>query len=100
MAERLDALMTREYQSGGETKTAFTKIGVAFQTKNGGWAVKLEAMPTPQLNRDGQPETSFLLMPPRERDDTQSTGYPPNKDSRASVPPAFEGGTVDDTIPF
>lgn len=64
MAERLDVLLTREYQAGNETKTAYTKVGVAFATKNGGWSVKMEAMPAPV---DGM--FTFVLFPPKPRDD-------------------------------
>lgn len=60
MTDRLDVLLTREYTAGNETKTAFTKVGVAFPTKNGGYTVKMEAFPAP---KDGA--YSFVLFPPR-----------------------------------
>lgn len=41
----LDVLTVSEYQSGGATKKRWTKIGVAFENKNGGYTVKLDAMP-------------------------------------------------------
>lgn len=41
MADRLDALTVRE--SNG--KSYWTKIGAAFQSKGGGWIVRLDAMP-------------------------------------------------------
>lgn len=48
MSERLDALIGREYEAkDGQKKTAWTKIGVAFPTKNGGYSVQLEAIPAP-----------------------------------------------------
>lgn len=61
MAERLDALTVRE--SNG--KSYFTKIGVAFPSRNGpGWSVLLDAMPAPS---EGQ--FKILLMEPKPRDD-------------------------------
>jgi hypothetical protein len=60
MTERLDALTVRE--SNG--KSYFTKIGVAFPSRNGnGYSVLLDAMPAPT---DGQ--FKILLMEPKERD--------------------------------
>ena len=61
MTDRLDVLATREYQAGGETKTAFLKIGAAFPLKKGnGYQVVMDAMPAP---KDGQ--FKVLLMPPK-----------------------------------
>lgn len=57
MTERLDALTVRE--SNG--KSYFTKIGVAFPSRNGpGYSVLLDAMPAPT---DGQ--FKILLMEPK-----------------------------------
>jgi hypothetical protein len=54
--------MVREYTNrDGEKKSAFTKIGAAFQTKNGGYQVVLDAFPAPV---DGQ--YKILLMEPRQ----------------------------------
>ena len=65
MAERLDALTVRE--SNG--KSYFTKIGVAFPSRNGGgYSVLLDAMPAPT---EGQ--FKILLMVPKERDDQRPT---------------------------
>ena len=65
MTNRLDALMAREYKTNdGEVKTAFTKIGVAFETRNGGWSVTLDAIPAPV---DGQ--YKIVLLPPKEKGD-------------------------------
>lgn len=69
MAERLDAVVAREYSDrDGNKKTAFTRIGVAFATKNGGWSLPLEALPLPTMGERGL-ETRILLMPPKPRDD-------------------------------
>lgn len=61
MTNRLDALSARE--SNG--KTYWTRVGVAFQSKDGtGWNVLLDAMPAPV---DGQ--FKITLMVPKPRDD-------------------------------
>jgi hypothetical protein len=60
MTERLDALSVRE--SNG--KSYFTKIGVAFPSRNGnGYSVLLDAIPAPT---EGQ--FKILLMEPKPRD--------------------------------
>lgn len=96
MAERLDVLLTREYQAGNETKTAYTKVGVAFATKNGGWSVKMEAMPAPV---DGM--FNFVLFPPKPRD--ENTGRQSNGGGQ-SRQGGYSGGYVgaddSDNIPF
>jgi len=66
MTERMDILATRSYAKDGETKTAFTRIGVAFATKNGGWSLVFEALPIASLSDKGTIETRALMMPPRE----------------------------------
>lgn len=69
MADRLDAVVAREYSDrDGNKKTAFTKIGVAFAMKNGGWSLSLEALPLPAMGERGL-ETRILLMVPRPRED-------------------------------
>lgn len=65
MSERLDALVGRDYEtSGGEKKTAWTKIGVAFPNKSGGYNVQLEAMPAP---KDGVFKFALFVPKPKER---------------------------------
>ncbi|WMT88263.1 hypothetical protein NO932_06540 [Pelagibacterium sp. 26DY04] len=95
MSDRLDAMIGREYEANGEKKTAWSKIGVAFPTKNGGYRVQLEALPVPRMGQNGL-ETSFVLMPPRQ-DDRQSQ---PRQQSRPQSAPAFEPGGMDEGIPF
>lgn len=70
--KRLDALVARE--SNG--KTYWTRVGVAFQSKDGaGWNLLLDAMPAPV---DGQ--FKITLRPPKD-------------DGRGSAP-------ADDSIPY
>lgn len=70
--DRMDLLATRTVGD----KTYYTRIGVAFATKNG-WSLSFEALPVPQL-RDGKIETRVLMVPPKPRD--QPTGYAPDDD--------------------
>lgn len=69
MTERLDAIVAREYTDrDGNKKSSFTKIGVAFAMRNGGWSISLEALPLPTMGERGL-ETRLLLMVPKPRDD-------------------------------
>jgi len=46
VADRYDAYTVREYQSAGETKKDWTKIGAAFPNSDGkGFRVVLSALP-------------------------------------------------------
>lgn len=75
---RMDILATREYDAGGQTKTAYTRIGTAFQTRNGGWSLIFDALPV---------NGKALLMEPKPRDEqpraarsSQSGGHVPSTD--------------------
>lgn len=106
----MDLLSTRSYTTrDGETKNAFTKIGVAFATKNGGWSLTFEALPLPSLNDKGQIETRVLMMPPRQdgdappaRQQPASGGYNRDKGARQINDTGLNSfnDTMDDTIPF
>lgn len=79
MTNRLEAVTFREGRDG---RKYGTKIGVAFQTRDGsGWNVRLDALPV-----NGE----FSLFPPREREDATrgKQEQPPLKDD------------LDDEIPF
>lgn len=66
MAERLDVLTASEYERNGEKKTTWTRIGVAFPTRNGdGWDVRLEALPV---------SGKLFLRAPRQRDEAAGGG--------------------------
>lgn len=92
MANRLDALLAREYESGGEKKTAFTKIGAAFEMRNGGgWSVVLDAMPAPV---EGQFRILLMVPKPREEQQSRRTVEPDRDDPRTT------SRDLDDEIPF
>lgn len=42
---RYDAMMVREYESNGQTRSAWTKIGSAFVNKDGSIGLALDAIP-------------------------------------------------------
>lgn len=92
MTKRLDALIAREYESGGEKRTAFTKIGAAFETRNGGWSVVLDAMPAPI---EGQ--FKILLMEPKEK--KQSTARDNYQRGTEQAQSSY-GTPLDDDLPF
>lgn len=92
----MDAMIAREYQSGGETKTQWIKIGVAWPSKNGGYRVVFDSLPTAQINRDGRVETSVLLMPPRSDNGSGGRSGGSSRPSGAS----FDSRGDDGGIPF
>lgn len=83
---QMDIIATREYEKNGEKKTAYTRIGTAFATKNGdGWQLLFDALPA---------HGKALMMPPKPRDDTARQSKPAPSNYGA---PSYED---DDTIPF
>jgi len=66
MAKRFDIVTPRKGRDG---KTFWTKIGVAFENKTGGYNLSFEALPIASMTDDGSIETRALMMEPRERDD-------------------------------
>ena len=96
MANRMDAVSPRSYTDrNGEQKTQWVRLGSAFETKTGGWAIRLDALPIPQIGKDGALETTILLMEPRG-DAREPAAQAPAKRYAA---PAFDGG-ADDEVPF
>lgn len=93
MSNHYNVLMPREYTTkDGATKTAFTKIGVAFPMKNReGFQVTLEAVPMPSL-KDGKLECKLLLMPPVE-DNAERPAKAERKNSN-------EAALDSDAVPF
>ena len=86
---RMDILMTRQYESQGETKTAYTKVGVAFPLQNGGFRLRFEAIPVPTIY-DGKIECSMLMVEPKPRDEQQG-GQPRTNDTGAGYGAAKDG---------
>lgn len=66
MANRYDAVAVREYESGGETRKSYTKIGVAFPFKDkDGFTLRLEAIPAPKDS-----EYTIMLFAPKPKDNS------------------------------
>lgn len=106
MTDRYEAVAVRRYERGGEEKTAFTNIGVAFPMKDrDGFTVRLHAMPVP----DGG-EFVILLMPPKPKEDQQpareerkpNSGYRQQSGGREDYKAPASGFSreLDDDIPF
>lgn len=92
---RLDALAVRAYKDrDGNEKTAFTKIGTAWETKNGGWQLIFDALPIPTMGERGL-EVKVLLMLPKPRDGDSSQFDSPKRQAAAHAP-SFDG----DEVPF
>lgn len=72
--QRYDVLSARKYQSGGEERTDWSKVGVAFETKGGdGFNVKLHVVP---VGQDGV--INLLIKAARPRDDQPPPSDEPN----------------------
>ena len=108
---RMDILMTRQYESQGETKTSYTKVGVAFPLQNGGFRLRFEAIPVPTIY-DGKIECSMLMVEPKPREqqgqqNQQSQGSAADYNQAQSGERQPSGGApanfsqdMDDEIPF
>lgn len=92
--DRLEAKMVRSYTTkDGETKNAYTTIGIAFPLVNGeGYRLRLEAVPVPTIY-EGKIDCTLLLVPPKEFDDNKRGPATPST-------PAFDSGGDRDNIPF
>ena len=91
---RLDIMVARDWQDrDGNTKTNWTKIGVAFPAKQGsGYRLTFEALPLPALNRDGKLECVVLLREPLPPRDAGNGG--------GRAPDNFARQDLDDDVPF
>ena len=48
--ERWDVLAPHDFEHNGEQRTGWTRLGAAFPIKDGGFTLKLRALPVPQGN--------------------------------------------------
>ena len=73
--KRLDALVVRDYEkSDGSKGSSWTKIGAAFEGKDGSWSISLDALPVPAINDKGKLECRILLREPKVRDGSGGSG--------------------------
>lgn len=91
MSNRLDALSVRET----DNKSYFTRIGVAFENKDGkGWTVLLDAMPA---SNDGQ--FKIMLREPLPKDDRERSARNDVRGTGGDRPARFSD-QLDDDIAF
>jgi hypothetical protein len=101
MTARYDLMVARE--SNG--KTFWTRIGVMFPM-NGkdGFSISLEALPIPQIGKDGKIECRLCAFPPKEQDGyqakTQAYQGPVSSKPRQNNKPAINNDDLEDIIPF
>jgi hypothetical protein len=101
MTARYDLMVARE--SNG--KTFWTKLGVMFPM-NGrdGFSISLEALPIPQMGKDGKIECRLMAFPPKEQDGYQAQGNAKSQggygSGRANSKPAINNDDLNDEVPF
>ncbi len=103
---RWDVMSIREYQSGNETKTSWTKCGVGFTNQNGSINIILELIPVPvdgevklqlqvPLTKEER-EAKFGSHGQAQRQNAQQGGHYPSNDGNRGARPApgrgFAGG--------
>ena len=94
MAQRYDLVTPREGKDG---KTYWTKVGVAFPSKDGvGFSLSLEAYPLP--NKEG--EVRMIMRPPMERDGQRNGGEQRGRQIVESGRQPARPIDDDDSIPF
>lgn len=82
---RFDILSPRPRKDG---KTYWLKVGAAFEAKNGGYNIVLDALPIP----DHEGRVSLLMKEPTPREDRQQYDQSPQGNRR--------GGIDEDSTPF
>ena len=89
MAKRFDIVTPRKGRDG---KTFWTKIGVAFENKTGGYNLSFEALPIASMTDDGSIEARGVRKGAGERGDA------PRGNGRARSTPQRD--ELSDDIPF
>lgn len=96
------AIKTGEYQSNGQTKGRWLKIGTVFRHDDGGTSIKLDALPV------GLPDWGgWVSVFPRDQQQGQG-GAAPRQGQNRGAPPPYNNGSAqhgapadfDDDIPF
>lgn len=59
-SRRFDVFSIREYVAGKEIKTSWTRVGAAFENRDGSWNLRLHALPLPN------PKTGLAELHMRE----------------------------------
>ena len=103
MAVKYDLMVGNgSYQKEGQTKTSWLKIGRVLEKANGGFAMKLDCIPTSSVDRDGNTQAwdgwvQMFEPQPREGGSTQVNNQPAPSRASPQAQPVDDGF---DSIPF
>ena len=92
------AIKTGEYQSNGQTKGRWLKIGTVFRHDDGGTSIKLDAMPVGLVDWNG-----WVNVFPRDQSGRAAVhvrGAPRRRPSTHGPAPGGAKADFDDDIPF
>ena len=96
----VDRYELKTARTGRDGKTYWTRIGIMFPMKEKeGFNLILEALPIPSLSQTGALEVRISAWPPYEKDANGQAKQQPAQ-AEAPLPPADDGETLDDEIPF
>ena len=72
MSQRFDLTQPREWLSkDGDTPTSWTPLGTMWLNDNGKYSLTFNAMPIPQMNKNGQLEVRVQAFPPKPKGNGQ-----------------------------
>ena len=91
MNDRMDVIAAVKSRDG--SKSFWTRIGVAFPSKGGGWSIFLDYLP---VARNDEGRIQMLMVEPRERDTGGSRGGGRSRKREDSE----SEDVMDDEIPF
>ena len=83
VSKRYDLVVAREYEANGETKTAWTRIGVMFERDKGGYSLSFDGLPV---------SGKCFAFPPQDKSE---------RGNQRNQAPQSQGAPVDDDdLPF
>lgn len=104
MSKRYNVTVPRKYQSGGQEKTQWLKIGVAFESDKGGFDLQLDSMPLPVQDQKnpGQSIIRMKAFPADEKGGDAGRGEGRDKYGvkTAATFPDEDYAATSDEIPF
>lgn len=73
--KRYNVTAPRKYQSGGQEKTQWLRVGVAFENDRGGFDIQLDAAPLPEADRKNEGQMIIRLKAfPADQDGQRGGG--------------------------
>jgi hypothetical protein len=90
MAEFMDIIQFKETSTG---KTFAVKLGSASQAQDGSWFLDFDALPIPQLDKNGKLRVSCKIAPRRQQQGASVRQLPPR-------PAAKPRDDFEDETPF